>query len=142
MPDYRGPRAPEVPATISRGSGSLRFFRFRDLEIVENHLAWRESIDWGARIEDYGWPRAWQTQSQLNAPWGLVLKEKDDITRIRRDGTPPKLFSGGETLDERSRSIAGIVLGIFAGNCAKRALPVGARSERKSYPPRPCGQSI
>src|ERR1700730_501164 len=77
-------RAPEVPAKLAEEVVSA-VFRFRDLELLKPPGV-AESIDWARGLKIMG---AWSLADSVpvERTLGLVLKEKDDITRVRRDGT-------------------------------------------------------
>ena len=77
-------RAPEVPAKLAEEVVSA-VFRFRDLELLKPPGV-AESIDWARGLKIMG-ASSLADSVPVERTLGLVLKEKDDITRIRRDGT-------------------------------------------------------
>jgi MoxR-like ATPase len=77
-------RAPEVPARLAEEVVSA-VFRFRDLELLKPPGV-AESIDWARGLKIMG-ASSLADSVPVERTLGLVLKEKDDITRVRRDGT-------------------------------------------------------
>jgi MoxR-like ATPase len=77
-------RAPEVPAKLAEEVVSA-VFRFRDLELLKPPGV-AESIDWARGLKIMG-ASSLADSVPVERTLGLVLKEKDDITRVRRDGT-------------------------------------------------------
>jgi MoxR-like ATPase len=77
-------RAPEVPARLAEEVVSA-VFRFRDLELLKPPGV-AESIDWARGLKIMG-ASTLADSVPVERTLGLVLKEKDDITRVRRDGT-------------------------------------------------------
>jgi len=77
-------RAPEVPAKLAEDVVSA-VFRFRDLELLKPPGV-AESIDWARGLKIMG-ASSLADSVPVERTLGLVLKEKDDITRVRRDGT-------------------------------------------------------
>ena len=77
-------RAPEVPAKLAEEVVSA-VFRFRDLELLKPPGV-AESIDWARGLKIMG-ASTLADSVPVERTLGLVLKEKDDITRVRRDGT-------------------------------------------------------
>ena len=77
-------RAPEVPAKLAEEVVSA-VFRFRDLELLKPPGV-AESIDWARGLKIMG-ASSLADSVPVERTLGLVLKEKDDITRVRREGT-------------------------------------------------------
>jgi MoxR-like ATPase len=77
-------RAPEVPAKLAEEVVSA-VFRFRDLELLKPPGV-AESIDWARGLKIMG-ATSLADSVPVERTLGLVLKEKDDITRVRREGT-------------------------------------------------------
>jgi MoxR-like ATPase len=77
-------RAPEEPARLAEEVVSA-VFRFRDLELLKPPGV-AESIDWARGLKIMG-ASTLADSVPVERTLGLVLKEKDDITRVRRDGT-------------------------------------------------------
>ena len=77
-------RAPEVPAKLAEEVVSA-VFRFRDLELLKPPGV-AESIDWARGLKIMG-ASTLADSVPVERTLGLVLKEKDDITRVRREGT-------------------------------------------------------
>ena len=77
-------RAPEVPAKLAEDVVSA-VFRFRDLELLKPPGV-AESIDWARGLKIMG-ATSLADSVPVERTLGLVLKEKDDITRVRREGT-------------------------------------------------------
>ena len=77
-------RAPEVPAKLAEEVVSA-VFRFRDLELLKPPGV-AESIDWARGLKIMG-ASSMADSVPVERTLGLVLKEKDDITRVRREGT-------------------------------------------------------
>ena len=77
-------RAPEVPARLAEEVVSA-VFRFRDLELLKPPGV-AESIDWARGLKIMG-ASTLADSVPVERTLGLVLKEKDDITRVRREGT-------------------------------------------------------